>query len=209
MDCRNTGDIEKAVNILQYLTEKQTTLYHPPLVLAYTMLNIKEYYLAKEYFAIAACRGSTRADDWLQGETIAVTRRATLQQIAQQCSFGEFSNAFTEKLCNPTLVQIEWFLLRTMQTIKTIKRSPDKHVINCYWLEDKYRIQYSAAHLLYPSELGEIRGDDLFDYSWEELLGMYLTSESIESFDNAHILDACLDWIMAYAPLGLGEFVGL
>jgi hypothetical protein len=207
MDYRNTGDIGKAMKILQYLTEKQPTLYHPPLVLAYTLLNIKEYYLANEYFTIAAFRGSTRAEAWLQGETIAVTRRATLQQIAQKCSFGEFSNAFTEKLRDPTLVQIEWFLLRTMQTMKTIKRSPGKHLINCYWLEDKYRIPYSAAHLLYPSELGEIRGDDLFDYSWEELLGMYLTPESIESFDNAHILDACLDWIIAYAPLRLDELI--
>jgi hypothetical protein len=205
MDYRNTGETGKAIKILQRLTESQPTRYHPPLALAYTLLGIGEYALAAKYFAVAGGRGSTRAEAWLEGETIAGTRRATLQQIAQQCSFGEFSNAFTEKLRNPTLVRLEWYLLRAMQTLPPLTGSPDRHLIHCYWLAYQNSPPYSAAHLLYPSDLGEIRGDDLTDYSWRELLGMYLTPESIETFDNAHILDACLDWIRQFAPFGLNE----
>jgi hypothetical protein len=69
MDCRRTGETGRAVKILQSLTDRRPTLYQPPLVLAYTLLRIKEYSLATEYFAVAAGRGSTRAEAWLQGET--------------------------------------------------------------------------------------------------------------------------------------------
>lgn len=208
MNYRKPQDADIAIDILIKLTDSHPNLYHPPLALAYKLLHANDNKLAIKYFLIAHNRGSTRAKEWLQGDTIARTRKATLQQIAKHCTLQQFSNAFTEKKRNTTLQYLEWAILRTMQMTTTVNGSNNKYLINCYWLayqNGPLETPYSAAHLLYPTDLGQTRGDDLIAYPWRELLGMYLTTESIETLDNQHIVDATLDWIRQTAPHGLNQ----
>jgi hypothetical protein len=164
-------EFDFAVAILKTLTQLKPNLYFIHLFLAYNLLELQQTQQAIDEFNIAQQLGSTRATQWLQGDHIATSCQAILQDIAKHCTPQELAN---KKGWTPKGTQN---VLHKMRTTK-LKPDPNNYLftLGCY-----------RDWNFHP----EVSPSLEYKCPWSLALGLKVHKITIQNFDNADIIDTC------------------